>query len=46
MFGELAGIAFTPDGERLLVGVSDVHYSSVLQFDRHRDRGLLLGEWL
>ena len=27
LFGELAGIAFTPGGDRLLAAVSDVHYS-------------------
>jgi hypothetical protein len=46
VFGELAGICFTPDGQRLFAAVSDVHYSSVLQFDRHRHRGALLEEWL
>lgn len=40
LFGELAGISFTPEGDRLYVSISDVHYSSVLQFDRHRDRRL------
>lgn len=34
LFGELAGMAFTPEGDRLYVAISDVHYSSVLQFDR------------
>lgn len=46
VFGELAGLSFTPDGERLYLAVSDVHYSSTLQFDRRRDRGQLLGGWL
>lgn len=46
VFGELAGISFSPDGERLFVGVSDVHYSSLLQFDRRRDRAALLAGWL
>lgn len=35
LFGELAGISFTPEGDRFLASVSDVHYSSVLQFERH-----------
>ncbi|KAL4459152.1 hypothetical protein ABPG75_014017 [Micractinium tetrahymenae] len=40
LFGELAGITFTPEGDRLYVAISDVHYSSVLQFDRHSDHRL------
>jgi hypothetical protein len=36
LFGELAGISFTPEGDRFYASVSDVHYSSVLQFEQHR----------
>lgn len=35
VFGELAGISFTPEGDRFYASISDVHYSSVLQFERH-----------
>ncbi|KAI3424072.1 hypothetical protein D9Q98_009435 [Chlorella vulgaris] len=34
LFGELAGVSFTPDGGRLFIAVSDTLYSSMLQFDR------------
>ena len=34
LFGEVAGIAFSPAGDRLFVGVSDATYSSLLQFNR------------
>ncbi|KAL4427141.1 hypothetical protein ABPG77_001145 [Micractinium sp. CCAP 211/92] len=40
LFGELAGITFTPEGDRLYVAISDVHYSSVLQFERHTGQRL------
>jgi WD40 repeat protein len=33
-FGEVAGVAFSPCGDRLSVAVSDATYSSLLQFDR------------
>ena len=46
VFGELAGISFSPDGERLYAAVSDVHYSSLLQYDRRRGRSPLLDGWL
>ena len=34
LFGEVAGIAFSPGGDRFFVGVSDATYSSLLQFNR------------
>jgi len=34
LFGEVAGIAFSPAGDRLFVGVADATYSSLLQFNR------------
>ena len=34
LFGEVAGIAFSPAGDRLFVGVTDATYSSLLQFNR------------
>lgn len=38
LFGEIAGISFTPDGDQLFVGVADATYSSLLCFERrHRD---------
>jgi hypothetical protein len=33
LFGELAGVAFTPGGERLYAAISDAHYSSLVQFN-------------
>ena len=42
LFGELAGISFTPEGDRFYASISDVHYSSVLQFERH---GAEAGLW-
>lgn len=43
LFGELAGISFTPEGDRLYVAISDVHYSSVLQWDRRQGAALWSG---
>jgi hypothetical protein len=34
LFGEVAGVAFSPAGDRFFVGVADATYSSLLQFDR------------
>ncbi|KAK7844096.1 putative wd repeat-containing protein c2a9.03 [Quercus suber] len=34
MFGEIAGISFSPDAEALFVGVSDRTYGSLLEFNR------------
>jgi hypothetical protein len=39
LFGEIAGAAFSPDGERLWVGVADQHYASAVQLDRARRQG-------
>eukprot|EP00877_Chromochloris_zofingiensis_P015052 jgi/Chrzof1/9800/Cz04g16040.t1 len=36
LFGEVAGFAFSPDSESLFVGISDVTYSSLLQYQRHK----------
>ncbi|KAG7031706.1 SPBC2A9.03 [Cucurbita argyrosperma subsp. argyrosperma] len=36
MFGEIAGISFSPDTESLFVGVSDRTYGSLLEFNRRR----------
>lgn len=33
VFGELAGVAFSPNGERLYAAISDAHYSSLVQFN-------------
>jgi WD40 repeat protein len=34
MFGEIAGLSFSPDAEALFVGISDRTYGSLLEFDR------------
>ncbi|XP_057794566.1 uncharacterized WD repeat-containing protein C2A9.03-like isoform X1 [Salvia miltiorrhiza] len=34
LFGEIAGISFSPDAEALFVGVSDRTYGSLLEFNR------------
>ncbi|KAF3943246.1 hypothetical protein CMV_030173 [Castanea mollissima] len=34
MFGEIAGISFSPDAEALFIGVSDRTYGSLLEFNR------------
>ncbi|XP_010060167.2 uncharacterized WD repeat-containing protein C2A9.03 isoform X1 [Eucalyptus grandis] len=36
MFGEIAGISFSPDTEALFVGVADRTYGSLLEFNRRR----------
>ncbi|XP_010521195.1 PREDICTED: uncharacterized WD repeat-containing protein C2A9.03 isoform X1 [Tarenaya hassleriana] len=36
MFGEIAGISFSPDSEALFVGVADRTYGSLLEFNRRR----------
>ncbi|XP_023534846.1 uncharacterized WD repeat-containing protein C2A9.03-like isoform X2 [Cucurbita pepo subsp. pepo] len=41
MFGEIAGICFSPDAESLFVGVSDRTYGSLLEFNRRRDNRYL-----
>ncbi|KAL3830449.1 hypothetical protein ACJIZ3_019251 [Penstemon smallii] len=37
LFGEIAGITFSPDSEALFVGVSDRAYGSLLEFNRKRN---------
>mmetsp|Transcript_2996 Transcript_2996/g.7399 ORF Transcript_2996/g.7399 Transcript_2996/m.7399 type:complete len:489 (-) Transcript_2996:1285-2751(-) len=39
LFGEIAGISFTPRADALFVGVADITYASLLQLDRHTGRG-------
>lgn len=34
LFGEIAGISFSPDTEALFVGVADRTYGSVLEFNK------------
>ena len=34
VFGEIAGISFSPEGERFFVAISDLTYSSLLQYNR------------
>lgn len=34
LFGEIAGISFSPDSEALFVGVADRTYGSLLEFNR------------
>ncbi|CAN6306438.1 unnamed protein product [Urochloa humidicola] len=41
LFGEVAGAAFSPDGEALFVGVADRTYGGVLEFRRRRAYGYL-----
>ncbi|GJP79072.1 hypothetical protein CLOP_g9317 [Closterium sp. NIES-67] len=36
LFGEIAGVSFSPDSEALFVGVADRTYSSLLEFNRAR----------
>ena len=33
-FGEIAGIAFSPEADSLFVGVSDLTYASMIQYER------------
>ncbi|KAG1660732.1 hypothetical protein FOA52_003041 [Chlamydomonas sp. UWO 241] len=37
LFGEIAGISFTPHSDAFFVGVADLTYSSLLEFERTRD---------
>eukprot|EP00475_Leptophrys_vorax_P010252 TRINITY_DN16907_c0_g1_i3.p1 TRINITY_DN16907_c0_g1~~TRINITY_DN16907_c0_g1_i3.p1 ORF type:complete len:588 (+),score=-9.10 TRINITY_DN16907_c0_g1_i3:222-1985(+) len=39
LFGEIAGISYSPDTEALFIGVADRTYSSLLEFNRARDYG-------
>ena len=34
LFGEIAGISFSPDAEALFVGIADRTYGSLLEFNR------------
>lgn len=36
LFGEIAGISFSPDAESLFVGIADRTYGSLLEFSRRR----------
>uniref|UniRef100_A0A0A9FRC5 Uncharacterized protein n=1 Tax=Arundo donax TaxID=35708 RepID=A0A0A9FRC5_ARUDO len=36
IFGEIAGISFSPDAEALFVGVADRTYGSLIEFSRRR----------
>ena len=36
LFGEIAGISFSPDAEALFIGVADRTYGSLLEFNRRR----------
>lgn len=36
LFGEIAGISFSPDTEALFVGIADRTYGSLLEFNRRR----------
>lgn len=36
LFGEIAGISFSPDTEAFFVGVADRTYGSLLEFNRRR----------
>lgn len=38
LFGEIAGISFSPDTEALFVGIADRTYGSVLEYNRARPR--------
>lgn len=41
IFGEIAGVSFSPDAEALFVGVADRTYGSLLEFRRRRQYGYL-----
>ena len=36
LFGEIAGVSFSPDTEALFIGVADRTYGSLLEFNRRR----------
>lgn len=36
LFGEIAGISFSPDTQALFVGIADRTYGSLLEFNRKR----------
>lgn len=35
LFGEIAGVSFTPESDAFFVGIADITYSSLLLFDRY-----------
>jgi len=39
LFGEVSGVSFSPDGERLYIAVADITYSSAIQFDKQSRGG-------
>ncbi|XP_025668231.1 uncharacterized WD repeat-containing protein C2A9.03 isoform X3 [Arachis hypogaea] len=41
LFGEIAGISFSPDTEALFIGIADRTYGSLLEFIRKRDNNYL-----
>ncbi|XP_076915483.1 putative WD repeat-containing protein C2A9.03 [Bidens hawaiensis] len=41
LFGEIAGVSFSPDDETLFIGVSDQNYPSLLQFNKRHKYGYL-----
>ncbi|CAN8234029.1 unnamed protein product [Cochlearia groenlandica] len=41
LFGEIAGISFSPDTETLFVGVADRTYGSLLEYKRNRNHSYL-----
>ncbi|KAK9793719.1 hypothetical protein WJX73_009911 [Symbiochloris irregularis] len=38
LFGEVAGVAFSPDASTMFIGIADVTYSSMLQYNHHKLR--------
>lgn len=38
VFGEIAGIAFSPAGDKLWAALADLHYASVVQLDKIREK--------
>jgi hypothetical protein len=38
LFGEVAGVSFSPDGDALFVGVADMTYGSLLEYERAAPR--------
>ena len=46
LFGEIAGIGFSPDSERFYIAVSDVHYASLLQLNKAGNGRKLDEQWL
>ncbi|CAI5501439.1 unnamed protein product [Closterium sp. Naga37s-1] len=46
LFGEIAGVSFSPDLEALFVGVADRTYSSLLEFNRARRTFRAFERWM